>query len=193
MSHRRELSTSNCLRSAQRLGLLETTHLTGSRGHGEPTSSTRAYRRVAAVRAKRCKRGEGRGVGRAFLARFFLSLRCLRAVVLALPIPNCATRAGTVRRRRGDCQGGSYPPVATAGPSPPANAAPQASSPHDNYDGGGAHPREAVLGLELLGSHEAVVDHTEPCAPAATEGNLEAEQQAAAGVLHLKVKGGTGC
>ena len=53
--------------------------------------------------------------------------------------------------------------------------------------GGGAHPCEAVLGLELLGSHEAVVDHTEPCAPAATEGNLEAEQQAAAVVLNLQV------
>merc|ERR1712216_109101 len=93
MSHRRELSTSNCLRSAQRLGLLETTHLLGT------------------------------------------------------VLPLLALLAGGGLRL--------------------------------------AHtkPREAVLGLELLGSHETVVDHTEPCAPAATEGNLEAEQQAAAAVL----------
>jgi hypothetical protein len=57
---------------------------------------------------------------------------------------------------------------------------------------GSAHPCEAVLGLELLSSHEAVVDHAEPCAPAATEGNLEAEQQAAAAVLHLPGQKGGG-
>ena len=49
-------------------------------------------------------RGEAR---RTFLARFFLSLRCLRAVVLALPIPNCGeckrrrVRRGRVARHRG--------------------------------------------------------------------------------------------
>lgn len=48
-----------------------------------------------------------------------------------------------------------------------------------------AYPDEAVLGLELLGNGEVVVDETEAGALAATELGLEAEEEHSLGILDL--------
>ena len=53
------------------------------------------------------------------------------------------------------------------------------------HSGGGAHPREPVLRLVLLGRYQGVIDHAEARAATTAEGHLESVQQDAAGVRDL--------
>ncbi len=98
-------------------------------------------------------------VPRTFLARFFLSFLCflVEASLVARPFYTWRQHSG----ENGDLGDESGKRMVIA------------------------YPDEAVLGLELLGNGEVVVDETEAGALAATELGLEAEEEHSLGILDL--------